>query len=131
MKKTNYTCILILSLLLSLCPLRLSAVTYGNSYTPAYSDYEEAVNINSSLAEGTPSGDYPAYVPAMSGDLNPFGTSEPVNAPRRAPGKTGGDKDGPAFPLSDANWFLLLLLALYAACTGYMRYRRESKKRPS
>lgn len=124
----------ILILMIGLLVLPANALSYE---TPAYSETHMMHSTSPYMLSKTqPSTgeltlDRPAYVPAMSGDLNPFGVSEPVNAPRRAPEHTNGDKDGPAFPLSDANWFLLLLLALYAACTGYMRYRRESKKRPS
>jgi len=124
MKKTNYTCILILSLLLSLYPLRLSAVIYGNSYAPAYSGYEETVYMNPPMAEAAPSGDYPAYVPAASGDLDPFGASSHQanrGGSKRAPGKTEGDKEGPAFPIADGTWFLILLLGGYAAWIMYQR----------
>ncbi len=66
----------------------------------------------------------PTYVPALSGDLNPFG----ANAPRKAPpttGTGGGNPINPGIhapvPLSDAMLFLVVLAVGYGLCRRFRR----------
>jgi len=107
---------------------------YAALRTTPYSDIMSSgstyVSAPQTIGAGSPE---PMYQTATAPSYAPAG-------PRRDPVYDGPpvdddddyDPNNPQWsPLSDANWFLLLLLALYAACTGYMRYRRESKKRPS
>lgn len=72
----------------------------------------------------------PYYVPAASGDLQPFGAAAP--AIRHAPPKTGGDNPNNPnidLPIGDIDWFCLLVLAIYTLTiplTIHSRRRRHT-----
>lgn len=69
----------------------------------------------------------PTYVPAISGDIAPFGFS---SQRLFAPPTTGGDVQNPTVvPLNDAlSWFMLLLL-LYALVTSKFTFIRTFFKK--
>ena len=73
---------------------------------------------------------HPGYVPAASGDMNPFGaSSRSGSGPHYAPpGHTGGDKDTPNVegPMPDGT-LCLLLMAVVAAGVVAVRRRRMTQ----
>lgn len=108
---------------------------YAAQRTTPYSDIMSSgstyVSAPQTIGAASPE---PMYQTATAPSYAPAGPRRNTASDGGAPPEDGDgyDPENPQWsPLSDANWFLLLLLALYAACTGYMRYRRESKKHPS
>ena len=92
--------------LIILCVCMILTVLPMRATTPAY---------QATISE--PFADRPEYVVARSGDMNPFGASEQTThraAARKTPPGTGGDKDGPAFPITDGVGVLCLLAFAYA-----------------
>lgn len=93
--------------LIILCVCMILTVLPMRATTPAY---------QATISE--PFSDRPEYVVARSGDMNPFGVTESTptqrTVARKAPPGTTGDKDGPAFPITDGVGVLCLFALAYA-----------------
>lgn len=113
----------ILSILLIAALLSIPVFGYSTNSYPCCDMQSTSVMRSNNSSSAQPIGQMettqPAYVPAASGDMDPFGaSSRSGRGPRYAPpGKTSEDKDTPNVegPMPDGTLFLLLLAAVAAA----------------
>lgn len=113
---------ILLAYLAFLPSARSTAVSYTAMTTPALEMQSVAPMHTITSTPGQVSLPYssrPIYVEAVSGNMNPFGagSSTSSSGPRRErPGHTGGDTgNNPDIetPISDANWFLIVLASAF------------------